>query len=163
MFWKKYISGISTVLFVHIDDHKISVEETFTEMWKFMISDILPLNHDVEWDYIKLELWIDSGRVILYPTSSKSKFRIERAVCSVFFPSLLEQSEMLNTECFGSEQTEDLPDIEIQEVFEQAVTKLELEWIHKAELAVQQIPEVSKLRLAFYSTDDDLPLHSIII
>lgn len=164
MNWKTHISGSSRIFSLEDDTQEMAIEDILKEVWVLLWSEMLPLNSDVVWDYIKIELWVDSGRIIAYPASSKSTFRVEKAVCSVFFPLLLEQYETLSAKHFGIEVLEEVAEFEVQQLFEREVTELELEWIRKAELAAQdQIPEGANLRMAFYSTDDDAPLRSLII
>lgn len=166
MIWNTLTSGktrFSKHILVSADATSISEIDALEEMWKVMLSNVLPLNAGVVWDYIRLEIWVDTGRVIVYPALLKDEFRVDKACCSLFFASLLKESENLSNKLFGPEVTEEMPDEADQDAYSQAITELELELIRKAEIAAYAaIPANSGLKIVFYSTDDD-PLHEIRI
>ncbi len=51
-------------------------------------SDVLPMSENVDWDYVRIEVWADSGRFIAYPAKASSKSRIDKAGCQVVFDEL---------------------------------------------------------------------------
>jgi hypothetical protein len=48
-----------------------------------------------EWDRFRVEYWLDSGRVILYPSLSSSRCRIDDVVGQLFLPDVLREWETL--------------------------------------------------------------------
>lgn len=63
--------------------------EVAAPLLQHFISDIAPLQRDQSWDYIRVELWPDSGRIIALPASSTSDIRIENGTCQVISKTLL--------------------------------------------------------------------------
>ena len=159
MTWNQSTSGASQTIAFAGDAQSLPQETVLKEMWEFVVTDILPLNSNVSWDFVKVELWADSGRIIVFPASSQGKFRIEKAVCQVFLPSLLEESELLDGEF--SDEDGDLED-EDDEAFDQAAAEMEMRWIDAVEAAAQsQIEGKAELSIRFYSADGDEPVRVI--
>lgn len=65
------------------------------ELWRKYLEDAAPINADIEWDHLRAELWLDSGRIILYPAVSPFRRRIEKSACQITCPDLLNFFEML--------------------------------------------------------------------
>ena len=70
----------------------------------------------VDWDYIRAEIWEDSGRVIFFPASSKTNDRIDILANFVFCTELLEKVEEFD----GS----DLPEEEYDDVFSSVIENI---------------------------------------
>ena len=84
------------------------IREGVIKLWVKLIDDIIPLNYGVDWDYIRIEYWEDSGRLIAIPASSQINSRIEKYGCQVVFPQLQEKyRELLDAsdEQFDEEET----------------------------------------------------------
>jgi len=64
--------------------------EAMREMLETFEREVLPKNKDINWDCIRTEIWADSGRFIIFPISSQTENRIEKAGCQVIFSDLLE-------------------------------------------------------------------------
>ena len=70
--------------------------EVVQELWREYLDDA-PINANVVWDHLRVEIWLDSGRVILFPTTSPFLHRVEKAMCQrvcsdlfAFYESLIE-------------------------------------------------------------------------
>ena len=70
-------------------DASTSRIEAMQLMWEAFEKEVLPQNEAVSWDYIKAEIWADSGRFIVFPASSQTVNRIEKAGCQIIFSDLL--------------------------------------------------------------------------
>ena len=70
----------------------------------------------VNWDYIRAEIWEDSGRVIFFPASSKTNDRIDILANFVFCAELLEKVEEFDES--------DLPDEEYDVVFSSLIANI---------------------------------------
>jgi hypothetical protein len=51
---------------------------------------LLPANRDVDWQYLRVEVWSDSGQVVVFPSKNVPNYRIERAACQLIFHQLSE-------------------------------------------------------------------------
>ncbi len=65
------------------------------KMWSFFGQTVLPLNSSVDWDYIYVELAAEVGRVVVFPASSRTPNRVEKAGCYVVYPGLQSKYEEL--------------------------------------------------------------------
>lgn len=75
-------------------------------MCAHIATNVLPRNDKAAWDYLRVELWSDSGRIIVFPASTTSRQRIEKAACQVIFGELLQLYEQLaNSEIDDDEFT----------------------------------------------------------
>ena len=59
------------------------------ELWLKYLKDAAPLNAGVSWDHLRVEIWLDSGRIILFPSPSPFRCRVEKAMCQIVCPDLL--------------------------------------------------------------------------
>lgn len=59
------------------------------ELWRKYVEDAAPKNAEIAWDHLRVEIWLDSGRVILFPSPSPFRNRVERAACQITFPEVL--------------------------------------------------------------------------
>jgi len=63
---------------------------------------------NVFWDYIRAEIWEDSGRVIFFPASSKTDDRIDILANYVFCQELLEQVEEFDASDLSAEEYDNI-------------------------------------------------------
>ena len=94
MHWKISEAKGSGVDYVG-DAGKASLKEAFRELWEKYVRDAMPLNACVVWDHVRVELWLDSGRVILFPAMSPFRKREEKAMCQITCPELINFYETL--------------------------------------------------------------------
>jgi hypothetical protein len=73
----------------------VPITESVHELWRKYIDDAAPKNAETAWDHLRVELWLDSGRIILFPALSTNCFRIEKAACQLICPDLLNFYETL--------------------------------------------------------------------
>ncbi|MDR3621180.1 MAG: hypothetical protein P4L85_17645 [Paludisphaera borealis] len=66
-----------------------------TELYRHIHTNVLPNNASVPWNFLRVELWSDSGRIIVYPASTSTPNRIEKAGCQVIFSDLLLEYDRL--------------------------------------------------------------------
>lgn len=57
-------------------------------MWKHVADVVIPLSAEKEWDHICVEIWSDSGRIVVYPSLSKEDRRANTSGCQVYFERL---------------------------------------------------------------------------
>jgi len=93
MRWEVNLKG-STISYTGYAENTPVTEAVF-KLWQKYIQDVAPKNADVVWDHLRVELWMDSGRVILFPTPSPFRYRMEKAVCQIICPDLLNIYENL--------------------------------------------------------------------
>lgn len=159
MNWQKTTSGAKQVVGYIGNAEGLPAAEGLQELWKLMVSDVVPLNAAVEWDFIKLEIWPDSGRLIAFPASSQSRFRVEMAVCQVFFPSLLQAYEEIDDEIDDGDEDE-----EADRQFSEAVSALVKEWAGKTETAARTALRTGYgWKVKFYSSEGEEPLHEFTL
>lgn len=73
----------------------ISVETSIVHLCTAIKDELIPENNQVEWDYFRVEIWGDSGRVIVYPASMNNPYRIEKLGCQMVSEQLLNEYEEL--------------------------------------------------------------------
>ena len=71
------------------DAESTPVTEAMRELWRKYIEDAAPKNADLAWNYLGVYIYLDSGRVILFPVVSASRHRVEKAMCQITCPDLL--------------------------------------------------------------------------
>jgi len=163
MDWTQHVSGASKHLGFSGTTELSEEKEGLHEMWQSFLSDILPLNSEVDWDYIRVELWCDSGRIIISPASSQNKYRIAKSSCQVFFPALLAECETIYN-AFDDETDEENETEEAEEKLSSLMREMESRWMNKAEAALRgQLKEGSELKFCFFSFDDDEPSREIVV
>ena len=124
----------------------INPKDAAVEMWKLFNGDIVEKNRGVEWDFIRVEFWADSGRVIVFPASSRSVERIEKAGCQIVFPALLESYE-------------ELADSEISDAeFSEKLVEIEAKWAEDIADAAQG-SGLSQVCIEFWDADADAPFN----
>lgn len=72
------------------DAEATPITEALCDLWRKYIEDAAPMNAAAPWDHLRVEIWLDSGRVILFPTPSPYRFRVEKASCQITCPDLLD-------------------------------------------------------------------------
>src|SRR5690348_8301136 len=72
-----------------------TASEAAKEMWPKFITDVLPKNLGIAWDHIRVELWLDSGRIIFFPAATPFRRRIEKSACQIGCRDTLEFYEKL--------------------------------------------------------------------
>ena len=73
-----------------------SHEECVQALARFYYEKILPVHDPVEYPFIIVSVWPDSGRLIAYPMRDNTKFRDEKSGCQMMIPELLAKYEELN-------------------------------------------------------------------
>jgi len=58
------------------------------DVWAMAEREILPRHQPDEWDVLRLEVWPDSGRTILFPARDPYEERTDKALAQVHWPSL---------------------------------------------------------------------------
>lgn len=74
---------------------EVPLKKSIEELCAKVISGLIPKNEDVNWDHLRVEIWGDSGRVIVFPASTSEENRIEKSVCQVVFEQLTSEYEEL--------------------------------------------------------------------
>jgi hypothetical protein len=72
-----------------------SVDQAMIEFCEHIKARVIPMNDGLDWDYLRVEFWSDSGRMIVFPSSSSGSDRIEKSGCQVVFSDLLSEYERL--------------------------------------------------------------------
>ena len=116
------------------------------ELWQVFIDEVLPRNDDFDWDYVKMEFWSDSGRVIVYPASSRSKWRDEKAGCTVTFPDLIATVDRIADSYLDDDEEYDR---RIQEVL--------VEWANELERTAR-VSTLTDIRILIFEADDPDPI-----
>ncbi len=125
-----------------------SVNEAMVELCKKIHDIVIPYNTGVNWNYIRIEIWADSGRFIAFPASTSCKDRIDKAGCQIVFSGLLLQYEQLA----DSDANDDVFQSELAEVVNR--------WIDNCITAAKSTGLVGYC-VRFYDTDLDIPLCEI--
>ena len=68
MRWRQSIAKGSVTDYIG-DAGSMPVNEAVRELWRKYIDDGAPINTDVGWDHLRVETWLDSGRIILFPAA----------------------------------------------------------------------------------------------
>jgi hypothetical protein len=69
--------------------------EALKELRRKLVTDVLPKHASSDWDALRVEIWPDSGRLIVYPGRAGSAARSEKAGCELAIQSLLDSWESL--------------------------------------------------------------------
>ena len=113
-------------------------------------SDLIPENEGVSWDHLRLEIWGDSGRILVFPASTSQSDRIEKSVCQVVFEKLLgEYEELADSEVDDDEFTDRW----------KAITQ---SWAERV-VEVAQSTELRGTRFIFWDAEDEQPIQDIVI
>ena len=120
-----------------------SLDQAMADFCQHIKDTVIPRNTGVAWDYLRVELWSDSGRIIAYPASSSSSERIEKAGCQVVFGDLLAEYEQL--------ADSELDDND----FEAALFKVEQKWAGRFLEAARHVG-LSDTSMRFFSGEQPL-------
>ncbi len=129
---------------------KHSVDEAMLELCERIRIDVIPKNEKVDWDHLRVELWADSGRIIVFPSSITSSGRIEKAGCQVVFSTLLERYEKL--------ADSDLDD----NAFKTALLEEEKSWIERFLVAARKVG-LNGERVRFWDSEGEQPIRETMI
>ena len=72
-----------------------SIRQAMADLCERIKAKVIPANSGIGWDCLRVEFWSDSGRIIIFPTSSASAARIEKAGCQIVFIALLSEYNRL--------------------------------------------------------------------
>ncbi len=67
-----------------------NILQAFKELWQKFEQHVVPQHDCIEWNVIRVEIWSDSGRIIVYPGLLRNRDRIDKAGCQVIFSDLME-------------------------------------------------------------------------
>jgi hypothetical protein len=67
----------------------------FRSLWQVFAAEVVPAHIGVDWDHVRVHLWNDSGRVIVFPASSTTKWRIDKALCDLVLTDVFNEFEYL--------------------------------------------------------------------
>jgi hypothetical protein len=141
MEWQELKSNFSMAT-VHSGE---SINQAMIDLCHLIKAKIIPSNKDVDWDCLRAEFWSDSGRIIIYPSSSSRPDRIEKAGCQVVFMDLLSEYDLL-----ADSRLDD-------DAFVAALHRAENMWIERFLGACQKVG-LSGIRIQFWDGEGDSPL-----
>ncbi|MBI1322249.1 hypothetical protein GC170_03545 [bacterium] len=122
-----------------------SIEPAMAEFCQQIKDYVIPRNDGIAWDYLRVEFWPDSGRMIAFPSSNSISGRIEQAGCLVVFARLRLQYERLADS-----------ELEDQE-FVAALHEAERDWITTFLDAARQV-SLTGYRFQFWDGDGESPI-----
>jgi hypothetical protein len=127
-----------------------SVEDAMMQLCERVARDVIPMNRDVDWDYLRVEFWADSGRIIVFPASTSMADRIEKAGCQLVFEDLLSRYEEL--------ADSDISDDE----FTERLLAEEKTWIERLLTAARR-SRLQGLRVIFWDAEDEQAVQDVVI
>ena len=132
------------------------LKKSFHELWDKFIHTVMPLNDEVNWNFIRIEFWADSGRIIIFPASFDSRRRIEKASCQIILPGLLNFWEELADSDISDEE------------FDLVVTKRQAEYAQLLEttavsLSIGKALKGAPAELQFWSAEEDEPFKKSLV
>ncbi|MGY8769607.1 MAG: hypothetical protein ACKVH8_14415 [Pirellulales bacterium] len=127
-----------------------SVEDAFLDICNQIQTYIIPNNSSIKWDFIKIEFWVDSGRIIIFPALKNDPSRIEKAGCHIQFEQLLYNYNLI--------ADSDMPDDE----FTTLILQEENSWINKF-IGIAKQSQISETNLMFFDADDQTPLNETFL
>lgn len=95
MQWKSDSQTSSPPEFFFADAPSGGRDAWLREMWEFFGKTVVPLNTTVGWDYVYVEVAAEVGRILVYPASSATPNRVEKAGCCVQSADLQSKYEAL--------------------------------------------------------------------
>jgi hypothetical protein len=123
--------------------------EAMRDLWRKYLKDAAPLNADVAWDYLGVYIYLDSGRVILFPVVQASRFRAEKSTCQIICPDLLNFYETLAEAKLPDEQLE-------PQLIRKEKEIVELLSASAKDAHLPQRLGKPEIRILYYSYDSDL-------
>ncbi len=112
----------------------------FAQAWGFFFDNIIPENALVRWDYVRIEVWSDSARLIVFPAASDVQRRVEKSG----FQLLLDDWESLWDDARAKARSD--------EEFDRLIVGEER---RVAGLLVAAMPSTEKLRVRVFSGPDE--------
>ncbi len=95
MFWNAVTNNNYTTYQAAVEADDLTFENA-KAIWDKLFNSVLIRHQHELWDSIRVELWPDSGRVILFPSKIGMNRRIEIAALEVTVTALLEYWEKMN-------------------------------------------------------------------
>ncbi len=56
-----------------------AARSAFRDVWSFFVCEIEPNHNGIPWDYVRVEVWSDSSRLLLFPATNGVNKRIEKS------------------------------------------------------------------------------------
>ncbi|MFT3781038.1 MAG: hypothetical protein QM790_03415 [Nibricoccus sp.] len=63
--------------------------DVFRDAWRFLMTTVVPLNERADWDHIRCEFWLDSGRCVIFVAHAEKVDRIDRGCCQIVSRDLM--------------------------------------------------------------------------
>lgn len=61
--------------------------DVWDNFWRFVV----PLQAEAKWDYVRVEAWPDSGRILLFPALTRARRRVDVMVLELTFEEILQR------------------------------------------------------------------------
>lgn len=122
-----------------------SIDQAMIDLCQHIKAKVIPGNEGVGWDYLRVEFWSDSGRMIVFPASSARPDRIEKAGSQVVFLDLLSEYDRL-----ADSELED-------DAFVGALHREENKWMERFLEACRNVG-LSGLHIQFWDGEGDSPI-----
>lgn len=148
MKWDKHESSRDT--FYTGEAGTLPRAEAMAELWNVVADEVLPRNESVDWDHLRAEFWPDSGRIIVFPASSRVVDRIEKAGCQVIFSELLSAYDQL--------ADSDIDD----DAFTEQLRTVKAAWADDLEKAARA-SRLSNLRISFWESDGEEAFREVVL
>lgn len=138
MEWQDLTAGFTTATVAEDESLDVAMHGFCEQIRAY----VLPKNQGVDWNYIRVELWSDSGRMIAFPANRSKNERIEKAGCQIVFNALLAQYE-------------DLADSDIDDdAFAEALVDAKRSWIQNFVVAAREAG-LSGQKVQFWDGDGE--------
>ena len=132
------------------------ISEAVSELWRKYAEDAAPKNAELLWNYLGVYIYLDSGRVILFPVVQSSRHRVDKATCQIICPDLLAS--------YNDVADSNLPDAKFEIWADQATERVASLVSQAAKQA--KLPEVlgvPEVRILYYSYDSEQPMREEIL
>lgn len=87
MRWEVHSKDSTTGYVGHAETTPLA--EAVEELWRKYVAVAASKNAETNWDHLRVEIWLDSGRVILFPATFPFRIRTEKTVVQIICPDLL--------------------------------------------------------------------------
>jgi hypothetical protein len=141
MRWREVTAGY-TVATVPVDE---SVSDALVELCRQIRDGVIPINKEVQWDYLRFELWLDSGRIVVYPALTAAVARVERGACQIEFEAMRDEYDRLAESEMSDED------------FSREIARLHTEWVDRISQAID-LAQLSGIAIRVHEADEILPL-----
>jgi hypothetical protein len=89
--WREQIREQSVAIqCIAFDDSPSAVFETCRQAWLVVRDELLPRHAELGWDALRVEVWTDTARTVVFPVRRSAAQRIDVAVVEVIWPRLYE-------------------------------------------------------------------------